>query len=193
MVGAKMSDMEKTSRLVLTALMICMIAVTTMFFKIPIPFANGYVHLGDAMVFLSVLALGVKYGALASAIGSSLGDVLGGFAVWAPWTFVIKGCMALVMGLFILSRSKKNAGPGRFSVQIMYVLGMLFAGLFMVAGYYIAEGVIYGWAVALFGIPWNIGQFSVGMTVAAATAAALGKTPAKKYFVYISSSSSKDN
>ena len=175
--------MEKTNRLVLTSLMICMIAVTTMFFKIPIPFANGYVHLGDAMIFLSVLVLGIKHGALASAIGSALGDVMGGFAIWAPWTFVIKGFMALIMGAFVLSLVRKNTAGGRYSMTIVSALGMAIAGLWMVFGYYIAEGVIYGWVVALFGIPWNIGQFVVGMTVASATAAALNKTPAKKLFL----------
>ena len=180
-----MADMTKTNTLVLTSLMICMIAVTTMFFKIPIPFANGYVHLGDAMVFLSVLALGIKNGALASAIGSALGDVMGGFAIWAPWTFCIKGVMALIMGLFILSLSKKRDNPGLFSVSLIRACGMSLAGLWMVFGYYIAEGVIYGWMVALLGIPWNIGQFVTGMCVAVAAAAALSKTPAKKLFVFL--------
>jgi uncharacterized membrane protein len=179
-----MTEKEKINKLVLTSLLICMIAVTTMFFKIPIPFANGYVHLGDAMVFLSVLTLGTRYGALASAVGSAMGDVLGGFAIWAPWTFVIKGLMALIMGLFIKAAAKRPAGKKLFGVPAAHAAGMFFAGLWMVFGYYIAEGVIYGFLVALLGIPWNIGQFIVGMCVASATAAALYKTPAKKLFVF---------
>jgi len=173
-----MIETAKTNKLVLTALMIGMIMVTTMFFKIPIPFAHGYVHLGDAMIFLSVLCLGIKHGAIAAAVGSSMGDVLGGFAVWAPWTFLIKGFMALIMGFFILVSGKKNPN---FNITVVRALGMALSGLWMVFGYYIAEGVIYGWMVALLGIPWNIGQFTVGMCVATATAAALGKTPAKRY------------
>ena len=173
-----MFDTAKTNKLVLTSLLVCMITVTTMLFKIPIPFANGYVHLGDAMVFLSVLVLGIKHGAVASAVGSAMGDILGGFAIWAPWTFIIKGGMALVLGLFILVFVKNNS---HFKMSFTLAAGMTLAGLFMVFGYYVAEGVIYGWAVALLGIPWNMGQFAVGMIVATATAAALYKTPAKKY------------
>jgi len=185
-------DRTKTNELVMTALMICLITVSTMFFKIPIPFANGYVHLGDAMVFMSVLILGVRHGILAAAIGSALGDVLGGFAIWAPWTLVIKAVMALIMGLFIIAMMKSGAKRHMKlgGVPVIQIIGMALAGAWMVFGYYIAEGVLYGWAVALIGIPWNIGQFVTGMVIASALAAALSKTPARRYFVYSDSSSS---
>ena len=175
---------SKTNKLVLTALMICMITVTTMFFKIPIPFANGYVHLGDAMIFLSVLILGLRNGAIAAATGSALGDVLGGFAVWAPWTLVIKGVMALVMGAFILMLIKKSESRKFPNVFVIRAAGMFLAGMWMVFGYFIAESVIYGWQVALLGIPWNIGQFAVGMAIAVPVASSLYKTPAARFFAY---------
>ena len=64
-------------------------------------------------------------------------------------------------------------------------IGMFVAGLWMTAGYYAAEGIVYGnWAAALLGIPWNIGQFATGMAIAAAVTSALCKTPAKRYFAY---------
>ena len=65
-----MTTAEKTNKLVMTALMMCMIIVLTMFVKIPIPLTQGYVHLGDAMIFISVMLLGWKYGAAATAVGS---------------------------------------------------------------------------------------------------------------------------
>ena len=78
---------NNTFKIVMTALMMCLIMVATMFIRIPIPGTQGYVHLGDAMIFLSVLILGWKYGALAAAFGSMLADIIGGFAMWAPWSF----------------------------------------------------------------------------------------------------------
>ena len=165
----------EAKKIVLTAIMICFIIITTMFFKIPIPFANGYVHLGDAMVFLSVLILGTKQGALAAAIGSALGDVMGGFAIWAPWTLVIKGVMALILGAFIL----KMTGNGRElklrRASAIQAIGMLFAGLWMTFGYFVAESIMYSWVIALIGIPWNIGQFALGMAIATAAAASLSR------------------
>ena len=44
---------------------------------------------------------------------------------------------------------------------------MTAGGLVMCAGYLIAERVMYGsWALAAVGLPWNIGQFAVGIAVA---------------------------
>ena len=63
-----MKTRNNTFKIVMTALMMCLIMVATMFIRIPIPGTQGYVHLGDAMIFLSVLILGWKYGALAAAL-----------------------------------------------------------------------------------------------------------------------------
>ena len=171
----EMTEREKTSKLVLTALMMCLIVLATMLVKIPIPFTQGYVHLGDAMIFLSVLILGWKYGAVAAGVGSMLGDIIGGFAFWAPWTLVIKGGMAVLMGVCM----RGGAFRGR------ELAGMTLGGLFMAAGYFLVEGIMYGnFGTAALGIPWNIGQFAVGMILAEILSAALQRTPAEKYFTY---------
>lgn len=178
-----MNTQNRTSRLVLSAIMMCLITIATMFIRIPIPFTQGYAHLGDAMVFLSVLVLGWRYGAVVAGVGSMLADILGGYAVWAPWTLVIKGCMAVFMGIFIAEALKKQRGHK--VIIVFEILGMAIAGLFMVAGYYVAEGVIYGnWTAPMLGVPWNIGQFVVGMIVAISLSAALYKTSAAKFFEY---------
>ena len=60
------------------------------------------------MIFLSVLLLGKKGGAAASGLGSALADLMGGYAAYAPWTFIIKGAMAFIMGVFIEMMTKKK-------------------------------------------------------------------------------------
>lgn len=179
-----MNTSSRTSTLVMSALMVAIITVSIMFIKLPIPFTQGYVHLGDAMIFMSVMILGWKHGAIAAAIGGALGDILGGFAMWAPWTFCLKGIMALILGIMLSYALKKQwVMIGR--MPLGGVLGMIAGGLVMVAGYYAAEGIMYGnWAVAALGIPWNIGQFVVGMIIAWALTMALTKTSAKKFFAY---------
>ena len=111
-------EKDKTSKVVLTALMMCLIILATMLIKIPIPFTQGYVHLGDAMIFLSVLILGWKYGIVATGVGSMLGDIIGGAAAWAPWTLVIKGGMALIMGACLKGGDSK----------LKEVIGMILCG-----------------------------------------------------------------
>ena len=80
---------DNTNKIVLTGLMMCLVTVATMFIKVPVPFTQGYVHLGDSMIFLSVLVLGKRNGVIAAGVGSALGDILGGYAFWAPWTLII--------------------------------------------------------------------------------------------------------
>lgn len=174
----------KLNKLTVTALMIAIVTVSTMFIKIPT--LNGYIHLGDSMVFFSVFLLGKKYGATASSLGSALGDILAGYAIWAPWTFVIKGLMALIFGLF-LEHSYNNERKHKkiANISLISYLGMVLAGLEMCFGYYIANGIIYGnWIVALTEIIPNIGQFSVGIMIAVLLVNALSKTSAANMFKY---------
>lgn len=178
------ANKDRTTKIILTGLMMAMIVVATMILVIPSPFTTGYIHLGDAMIFLSVLILGWKHGAVAAGVGSALADLLVGYAIWAPWTLVIKGAMGAVMGLFILKAMHKP-GKSIFGVPVYQLIGMILAGLFMAAGYYVAEGVIYGnFVAAALGIPWNILQFSVGTVIATILAAALYKTPVRNLFTY---------
>lgn len=178
-----MNTRSRTTQLVFSAIMMCLITIATMFIRVPIPFTQGYAHLGDAMIFLSILILGWRYGAVVAGIGSMLADILGGYAVWAPWTLCIKSLMAIIMGVFIAHALKKERSQ-RF-LLFVEVIGMVLAGIWMSAGYYVAEAVIYGnWATPALAIPWNIGQFTVGMVVAVTVAAALYKTSAAKYFEY---------
>ena len=175
---------EETTKIILTGLMMAMIVVATILIIIPVPFGNGYIHMGDAMIFLSVLILGWKYGAVAAGFGSALADIMVGYAVWAPWTLFVKGFMGAIMGLFIMKVMRKQ-GVSILGVPVYQMIGMILAGIEMVAGYYVAEGVIYGnFISALLGIPWNIVQFSVGAVLATMLAAALYKTPARKFFTY---------
>ena len=182
---------EKTNTIVMTAMMICLILLTTYIFKIPTPF-QGYVHLGDAMIFLSVLILGKKNGAVAAAFGSALSDMMGGYTIYAPWTFVIKGLMAFVMGVFIEAMVRRDAHrpEGHHAAKIagvplIEIIGMFIAGLVMVLGYGVADAVIAGnFMTGILSIPANCGQFIAGVIIASILAAALYKTPASRYFTY---------
>ena len=118
----------KTSDLVLSALIMCLIMVAIFILRIPVPFTQGYVNLSDGIIFLGVMILGHKLGAVSAGLGSMMGDIIGGFAMWAPWTFVIKGIMALIFGL-LLEKTKASEKP------VLKILTMAAGGLFMVFGY----------------------------------------------------------
>lgn len=181
-----MARNEKVYNLVMTALILGLIMMATATFKIPSPFTQGYVHLGDTMIFLGVLVLGRKNGTIAAGVGSGLADIMAGYAIYAPWTLIIKGVMAFVMATFIEAMSVKGKSKLNIAgMPVIEIMGMVIAGTVMAAGYCIVDGVFAGnMAAGLLGVPANIGQFVVGMILATVLAAALYKTPAKKYFAY---------
>ena len=91
-----MSDNNVSSHvknMVITAMMAAIVFVAT--YSIKINTFGGYVHLGDSMVLLSALLLGKKKGAIASALGMGMADLLY-MPIWAPFTIVIKAVMALI-------------------------------------------------------------------------------------------------
>ena len=170
---------NKTERLVMTALMIALVIIGTIVLRIPVPMTHGYVHLGEAMVYLSVLILGKKNGSFVAAAGSALADVFGGFAAFAPWTLLIKFGMAFAMGAILefADRPHPQHAQGRsVNPLLVSVLAMTASGVLMCLGYFIAETIMYGNHIAaLTEVPWNIGQFSAGIILAAAINASLKK------------------
>ena len=171
---------NKTTEIAITAMMIAFVAIAILFIKVPIPFTQGFVHLGDGLILFSLLLLGWKYGAVAGACGAALGDLISGYAMWAPWSFVLKAVMVVVAGLIIekLKSSKLN-------FSIVKIVAMVIGGLLMVAGYYIAEGVMYGnFTAPLISIPWNVGQLVVGIVIAVVLEVSISKSQMKAYFKY---------
>lgn len=161
--------------LMLTGLMAALVMAATSFFRIPVIATNGYVHLGDAMVFLSVLILGRRNGTIAGASGSALADLLGGYAHWAPWTFIIKGLMAFVCGTILL-KSKKDSSQN----TVISVIAMTAGALVMMAGYFVVQRFMYGtWAAPLAALPGNIAQGAAGVAIAEILSAALRKASPK--------------
>ncbi|MCM1290205.1 MAG: ECF transporter S component [Corallococcus sp.] len=139
----------KTKNLVLSALIAAMIFVTTAFVKIPLA-VTGYVHLGDAFIFLACVYLPIPFAVVAAGVGSALADVVNGFVLYAPVTLVVKSVMAL---LFSLCFSKRK--------NWLNVVGAVAATVFMTLGYFAYEAALYGWTVSATNIPFNLIQGAV--------------------------------
>jgi len=163
-----MTNKIDTKKMVLIGLMIALTFVAGSVIRIPT--FGGFVHIGDCMVFISVVLLGKKNGAIASALGMLLVDVLGGYYFWAPFTFIIKGSMAYIVG-FILEKLEYKIGFKK------YIIAFLSGGVFMVIAYFFAGiivamfftqkgGVILGIMYASKDIFGNIIQVVTGMVIA---------------------------
>jgi hypothetical protein len=178
---------DNTLIFVTTAMMTAMVMIATTFFKIPN--AMGYIHLGDGFVLLAAIILPKKYACFAGGVGAGLADIYGGYAVWAPWTLVIKIVMVLIVQLFFDFLTKR-ASNGK---HIAKIAGIPFAELFAyvlavlwtVSGYYVAQGFISGnWIAPVADVPGNVLQASVGAVIAILVSVALGKTSLGRSFYY---------
>ena len=152
------------------ALLIAMTTVATMVIRIPNPATQGYINLGDCMVFTVALLFGGRMAGLAGGLGSALADGLGGYFIWAPWTLVIKGVEGLVVGWLAAGCQSRFRG-GR--LRVFETGALLVGGIWMVSGYYLAGMVLIGVTAAVTEIPGNILQAAVGMAVALPLSTAL--------------------
>ncbi len=157
----------------ITALMAAMICVVTLVVKIPTP-TKGYLNLGDCFVLLSGWLLGTGYGFLAGGIGSAFADLLAGYPIYIPGTFVIKGLMAFVFAVILQKMQKDKDGISRLS----WILSAVCAEAVMVSGYYLYEAVIIGegFYPAFAGVFGNVMQGLVGFVSAFFVAEAMRRT-----------------
>src|SRR3954466_856521 len=89
----------KTKALVINALFIALTLVATMFINIRLPLMGngGLIHLGNVPLFIAALVYGKKTGAVAGAFGMGLFDLISGYALWSPFTFIIVGTMGFIV------------------------------------------------------------------------------------------------
>ena len=148
-------------RLVLAALFAALACVATMSIRIPTPGTNGYIHPGDAIVILSGVILGPVWGFLAGGIGSALSDLIGGYFMYVPVTFVIKGLIALVAGLIY-----EKIGKTQKSRYIAVILGGIADIILVAGGYFLCESTFLGYGPgAIASVPANIIQGIGGLII----------------------------
>lgn len=146
----------KTKELTKIAIMNSLICVATFLFKIPT--LNGYAHLGDCMIFISVLILGWKKGSLSAGIGAALADFLGGYMHWVLPTFFIKLLMAIIMGLMAERLFYKHKHG--------WIIGAITGGIFQIIAYTLAKIPLAGLTYALSSLPALMGQTLSGILIA---------------------------
>ena len=142
----------------ITGVCIALTLVATAFINIRLPIAanGGLVHLGNVPLFLAAIIYGKKTGAFAGAFGMGLFDLLSGWTLWAPFTFVIVGLMGYTVG-----KITENRVGFRWNV-----LAIAAACVIKVVGYYIAEGIIYrNWVAPALSIPGNLVQIGVAAVI----------------------------
>ncbi len=134
-------------KLALLAMMIALTTVATVIIQIPAIVLNGYINFGDTFLMFTGLLLGPTAGFVAGAFGSSLADLITGYAIYAPITFVVKGLEGFVCGWIYKKQKQKYA-----------ILATLPAGVLMMLGYFIGESFLFTPAGAAASIIGNLLQ-----------------------------------
>ena len=140
--------MNRTKKIIMASMLSALTFIATIVIKIPSPL-SGYINLGDALVLLSGWLLSPLYAFLSAGVGSALADMYSGYFIYAPATFIIKGIMSLI---------------AHYLFKKKYLSGLL-AELFMIFGYYIFEGFLYGFIASLINIPPNAIQGAMGLII----------------------------
>ncbi len=131
----KTSD-RKLELLTQTAVMAALTAALTLWLHIPTGANGGYVHFGDAVIYLAAALLPKPYAMAAGAVGGVIADLLTA-PLWAPATFLIKP-------LIVLPFSNR----GGQIVTKRNTAALVLAFILSASGYFLAEGLIFGFHTA---------------------------------------------
>lgn len=149
-----MSKSGTVKSLVTAALFAAAITIMTAFvFHIPVGASGGYIHFGDALIYLAACLLPMPYAMAAAVVGGGLADLLTAPA-WMPATVMIKA-------LIVLPFTSRNE---RFVCR-RNVVAAVVSGIVTIVGYYLAEGILFGgWAALILSVTVNLAQ-AVGSAV----------------------------
>lgn len=128
---------SNTSKLTMTGLFAAMITVMTAYICHILYGANGgYIHFGDALIYMAAVFLPRPYALTAAAIGGGMADLLTA-PMWAPATIIIK----MLITLPFTSKEGRILIPRNIAAPFI-------AAVISATGYYLAEGILFGSFIA---------------------------------------------
>ena len=151
------------------ALIAIMTAVTIVFtLAVRVPFAptRGYFTLADVGVYFAAFAFGPSIGFIVGGLGTGLADILGGYAHFAIWSFLIHGLQGFVAGY--LGHRREWSGT---------IAGWLAGAVVMIGGYFLVEYWLEGFGPAAGeAMTVNLPQVIIGGLVAMGLLAAVRRS-----------------
>lgn len=157
--------MNRTHKLVLSALFIALSFIFTFLVKIPFP-TGGYFNVGDAFIIISAIIIDPFAGVLVGAIAGGLSDLFAGYALFIPFTVLAKGLQALIAGLIY----KHTRGFLRY-------LGIILGSLVMVAVYALSYFLLFDVATTVANLPFDLLQAGIAIALSIVLIIVLEKTP----------------
>lgn len=159
-----------TKRISFLSMFVAFVTVATMVIQIPSPGGQGYINVGDTLIFVCAVFFDPLFAFIAGGLGSALADIFAGWVVYAPFTFVIKGVEGLLCALLIGVFKKI-----KLHNLLSFAIAMIVGGLVMSAGYFFADLVLYGIGMSVANLPFNLVQAGVNVVLGFVLAFAMSK------------------
>ncbi len=169
-----MQNKKSLLRITYTAIFTAIIVLAISVIKFSTGLGEGYIHLGDSIIYLVSCVLPFPYCLVASALGGALADIVSGFAIWSIPTMIIKMLNALPFAI-VYRKYKLNKILCKQTVFITILSGCITIG-----GYFIAECILYSVASATLSLLGNTIQAVASGIIFIIMAAALDKTNFKR-------------
>ena len=144
-----MQSKKSLLKITYTAIFTTMIVLATSVLKFSTGLGEGYIHLGDSVIYLAACLLPFPYCLIAGALGGALADIVSGFAIWSIPTMIIKMLNVLPFAL-ICKRYKSNKILSKQTTLMTIV-----SGIVTILGYFIAECILYSVASATLSLIGN--------------------------------------
>jgi uncharacterized repeat protein (TIGR04002 family) len=144
-----MQNKKPLLRITYTAIFTAIIILATSVLKFSTGLGEGYIHLGDSMIYLSACLLPFPYCLIAGALGGALADIVSGFAIWSIPTMIIK--MLNVLPFALMCRKHKSNKILSKSIVLITII----SGVITILGYFVAECILYSVASATLSLIGN--------------------------------------
>lgn len=135
--------------------------------------AGGYIHVGDAVIYVTAMLMGGPWAFVSAAIGAACADIVSGFAVYAVPSAIIKILIAVPFVLISKKQSKL--------LSVRSAIFTIISGVITVLGYFAADLILYREG-AIADLPANIIQAAGSAVVFIVLAFALDRAGIKQRF-----------
>lgn len=135
--------------------------------------AGGYIHVGDAVIYVTAMLMGGPWAFISAAIGAACADMVSGFAVYAAPSAIIKILIAVPFVLISKKQSKL--------LSVRSAIFTIISGIITVLGYFAADLILYREG-AIADLPANIIQAVGSAVVFIVLAFALDRAGIKQRF-----------
>ena len=137
------ADIANLRGLAMTASFTTLVFLATSIFYLALT-SEGFFNLGEAFIYVAALVGGPIVGMISGGVGAALADIVLGYAIFAPATFVLKSAEGFFVGmLFMLLR--------KFSKKIQITFVLIISTLMITASALLFNNKIEG-GLSLFGL-----------------------------------------